>query len=63
MMPSFHGSARDAGADGFRCLRCHWCDGWVWWPAEHRLTPEGRLHGRVFHDHGICSLKEREARQ
>lgn len=62
MMPSFHGSAVDASKAGLRVLKCHHCDGWVWWPPEHDLTEETRRAGRVFHAHGPCERAERAMR-
>lgn len=62
-MPSFFGSWVEAEKAGDRCLKCHWCEGWVWWPPESELTAETRAHGRVFHSWGPCQVKEAEARK
>ncbi len=62
MMPSFFGSLADAVDEGQRCLKCHWCEGWVWWPAEKNLTEKTRSAGRVFHCWGECGQKEATAR-
>lgn len=61
-MPSFFGAVQDAVEQGARCLPCHWCQGWVWWPAEKDLTEESRKAGRVFHCHGECGKREQAAR-
>lgn len=61
-MPSFFGALADAVAAGERSLKCHWCQGWAWWPPEHELTDATKRHGRVFHDFGTCQAKEGEAR-
>jgi hypothetical protein len=61
-MPSFLGALDEAHAHGDRCLPCHWCGGWVWWPRENALTEETRKAGRVFHSWGECQRKEGEAR-
>lgn len=62
VMPSFVGSLVEAHKQGLRCLQCHWCEGWVWWPAEEELTEGTRNAGRVFHSWGECQRKEGAAR-
>jgi hypothetical protein len=63
MMPSFIGSLDDAERAGLRCLKCAWCDGWVWWPPDDELTDETRAAGLVFHSFGWCADLEHEARR
>jgi hypothetical protein len=60
---SMPGALVDAERAGEAARECHWCGGWVWWPPEHELTSETRAAGRVFHSHGKCELREREARR
>lgn len=62
-MPSFHGALHAAAEQGLRCLECHWCSGWVWWPPESELTEATRKAGRVFHSCGECQRQEGEARR
>ncbi len=62
MMPSFFGSLAETETAGDRCLSCHWCGGWVWWPREDQLTEETKKAGRVFHSFGECEKQERAAR-
>lgn len=55
-MPSFYGSWVEAEKAGDRCLECHWCGGWLWWPKD-------ATEARVFHDYGPCQIKEGQARK